>query len=148
MYPFSRRAMATAEIRGGELAPELFGEVRFYQKRESVLVVADISNLPQSNASGFFALHIHEGNSCAGEKFSNTGNHYNPVGAPHPRHAGDLPPLMLCNGGAYLAVCTDRFRVEDVIGRTVVIHNGPDDFRSQPSGNAGDKIACGLIRRG
>ena len=147
MYKFTSRQAAVAYVRGGDTAPDLFGEVKFYQKRGSVLVVANISNLPQTDGSDFFGFHIHEGDRCSGENFSNTGNHYCPMAAPHPEHAGDLPPLMLCNGGAYLAVMTDRFRVEDIIGRTVVIHSGSDDFRSQPAGNAGDKIACGVIRR-
>ena len=138
---------AVAYVRGGKDAPSLFGEIRFYDQRRSVLVIADIQNLPRTNVSGFFALHVHEGNSCSGEAFANTKNHYNPKDTPHPNHAGDLPPLLLCNGGAFMAVETDRFRVSDVIGRTVVIHSGPDDFTSQPSGNAGKKIACGLIRK-
>lgn len=138
---------AAAYIRGGEDAPDLFGEVRFYQKPESVLVAANISNLPRRGGSGFFALHIHEGADCSGEQFSATGNHYNPAGVQHPRHAGDLPPLLWCNGGAFSAVMTDRFRVEEIIGRTVVIHSGSDDFKTQPAGNAGEKLACGVIRR-
>ena len=142
MYPD-----AVAHIRGGREAPCLSGDVQFYQKCGSVLVVAQICGLPQDNDLGFFALHIHEGGSCSGEGFSDTGGHYNPTGAQHPNHAGDLPPLMLCNGGAYLAVQTDRFCVRDIIGRTVVIHSGPDDFHSQPAGNAGTKIACGVICR-
>ena len=66
----------------------------------------------------------------------------------HPKHAGDLPPLMGCQGNAYLAVKTDRFIVHDIIGKTVVIHSDPDDFHTQPAGNAGKKIACGVIRKG
>lgn len=66
----------------------------------------------------------------------------------HPKHAGDLPPLLACQGSAYLSVKTDRFCVEDILGRTVVIHSDPDDFHSQPAGNAGKKIACGVIRVG
>lgn len=110
-------------------------------------MVADVSGLPQGNPSGFFALHIHEGGDCGGEDFLHTQGHYNPAQTPHPEHAGDLPPLLLCRDGAYLAVRTDRFRAQDVVGRTVVIHSGPDDLRSQPAGNAGAKIACGVIRR-
>ncbi len=147
MNKFLIRPDAVARIRGGIDTPSIFGDVKFYQKRGGVLVVAEIFNLPMSNNSGFFAFHIHEGNSCSGEKFSNTGSHFNPTSLPHPNHAGDLPPLMLCGGGAYMAVMSDRFRIEDVIGRTVVIHSGADDFTSQPSGNAGDKIACGVIAR-
>lgn len=65
--------------------------------------------------------------------------------APHPFHAGDLPPLLSCKGRAYLAVITGRFCVKDVIGRSVVIHAGPDDLHTQPAGNAGAKIGCGVI---
>lgn len=136
---------AVACIKGNQEAPQLSGEVRFYQQCKSVLVVANISGFPQEQDSGFFGFHIHEGNSCSGKGFSDTKGHYNPSGAAHPEHAGDLPPLMLCNGGAYLSVQTNRFRVKDIIGRTVVIHSGSDDFYSQPAGNAGTKIACGVI---
>lgn len=62
-------------------------------------------------------------------------------------HAGDLPPLLSCQGNAYLSVKTDRFSVNEIIGRTVVIHSNPDDFHTQPAGNAGKKIACGVIQR-
>ena len=145
MYSCTVRPTAVARIKGGHDAPGLSGEVRFYQECRSVLVVANISNLPPNSDSGFFALHIHEGGNCSGVDFPNTGSHYDPSGEKHPKHAGDLPPLMLCNGGACLAVRTDRFCVRDVIGRTVMIHSGPDDFHTQPAGNSGDKIACGVI---
>lgn len=140
------RPDAIAYIKGGKEAPYLYGEVKFYQKCGSVLVVANVYGLPKEYNSGFFAMHIHEGRCCSGEDFSDTGGHYNPADVPHPNHAGDLPPLMLCHDGAYLAVSTDRFCVQDVIGRTVIIHSGSDDFHSQPAGNAGTKIACGEIR--
>lgn len=138
---------AVAHIRGGSENPSIRGLVRFYQEAGRVLLVAEMSGLSQRTDSGFLALHIHEGGSCEGSGFPETGGHYNPGEMPHPRHAGDLPPLLLCGGGAFLAVRTDRFRVSDVIGKTVVIHSGPDDFRSQPAGNAGSKIACGVIER-
>lgn len=137
---------AIAHIRGGEQAPDLRGQVKFYQRKCSVLVSVNITGLPSTD-SGFFGFHIHEGASCSGADFPNTGSHYNPADAPHPAHAGDLPPLMLCNGGACMTVATDRFHVEDIIGRTVIIHSMPDDLHSQPAGNAGIKIACGVICR-
>ncbi len=139
---------ARAQVRGGADAPRLSGTVSFYQKDNGVLVVAHVSGLPRDNAAGFFALHIHEGADCGGTDFADTGGHYDPVGAPHPNHAGDLPPLLSCGGEAYLAVLTDRFTVKEVIGRTVVIHAHPDDFHSQPAGHAGTKIACGMIVHG
>lgn len=132
---------AKAYVRGGGVR----GEVKFYQKHGAVLVIADISGLPDNNPSGFFAFHIHEGSSCLGAGFSETKSHYNPKNAPHPQHSGDLPPLLSTDGKAYLAVLTNRFTVKEITGKTVVIHSRPDDFNSQPAGNAGTKIACGVI---
>lgn len=140
---------AAAHISSGGNPNGPFGTVYFYQYGPDTLVAADIRRLPGSAApcsSGIFALHIHEGNSCGGVDFSDTKGHYNPGGCAHPHHAGDLPPLFSCNGHAFMAVLTDRFRAAEVIGRTVVIHSGRDDFTSQPAGDSGTKIACGVIR--
>ena len=71
--------------------------------------------------------------------------HYNPGNKSHPQHAGDLPPLLSDAGEAWMSVYTSRFFPEDVIGKTVVIHDRPDDFHTQPSGDSGEKIACGKI---
>ncbi len=139
------RPDAVAYIKGGSKAPDLLAEVRFYQNQDGVLVTVEASGLPKSNTSGFFGFHIHEGKACSGDDFSSTGGHYNPKGVAHPEHAGDLPPLLSCKGDAYMTVLTDRFKVKDIIGRTVVIHSKADDFHTQPAGNAGDKIACGVI---
>ena len=137
---------AIALIRGGDSAPTVMGTVKFYQNKNCVRVVADIKNLPPTT-TGFFGFHIHEGADCGEKGFSNSKSHYNPDNTPHPQHAGDLPPLMLCGNNAYFSVLTDRFNVADIIGRTVIIHNMPDDFTTQPSGNAGEKIACGVIKK-
>ncbi len=136
---------AVADIRGNGNAPRLFGTVKFYEMKDFVLIEAIIDGLPPSK-SGFFGFHIHEGESCGGIDFAETGGHYNPQGLAHPAHAGDLPPLILCDGGAFIAFATDRFKLKDIIGKTVVIHSNPDDFTTQPAGNAGTKIACGVIK--
>ena len=146
MYYCRKCLDAVAEIRGGVEAPQLAGCVEFYQENECVLIVARISGLSESE-TGFFGFHIHQGESCSGADFSGTGSHYNPMDQMHPVHAGDLPPLLACRGIAYLSVKTDRFSVDEIIGRTVVIHSDPDDFHSQPAGNSGKKIACGVIRK-
>ena len=138
---------AVACIRGGAEHPCLRGIVKFYEQREGTLVVAQIDGLPKESETGFFAFHIHEGRDCGGEGFADTGGHFNPGNTEHPRHAGDLPPLLSDNGRAFMQVLTGRFRVDEVIGRTVIIHSHPDDFHTQPSGNAGTKIACGVICR-
>jgi Cu-Zn family superoxide dismutase len=134
-----------ARITGGAEAPQLSGRVEFYQANGCVLVVARISGLPRESETGFFGFHIHQGGDCSGAGFSGTGSHYNPAERAYPEHAGDLPPLLECRGNAYLSFRTDRFSVNDIIGRTVVIHSDPDDFHTQPAGNAGKKIACGVI---
>lgn len=77
--------------------------------------------------------------------FPNAGTHYNPFECPHPYHAGDMPPLFGANGYAFLTFVTSRFTVNDIVGKTIIVHSEPDDFSTQPSGNAGEKIACGVI---
>ena len=109
-------------------------------------MVAQISGLPKTR-TGFFGFHIHEGKDCGGSGFSETGSHYDVAGNTHPLHAGDLPPLLSAEGRAFLSVVTDHFCVQDILGKTVVIHSSPDDFTSQPAGNAGPKLACGIIGR-
>lgn len=139
---------AVAHICGGIEAPQLSGCVQFYQENGCVLIIARISGLPMESETGFFGFHIHQGENCSGMDFSGTESHYDPANREHPNHAGDLPPLLECRGNAYLSVKTDRFSLSDIIGRTMVIHSDPDDFRSQPAGNAGRKIACGVICKG
>ena len=139
---------AVARITGGVEAPQLSGCVEFYQKNGCVLVVARILGLPKESETGFFGFHIHQGRNCSGAEFSGTEGHYNPMGWAHSEHAGDLPPLIRCRGNAYLSFSTDQFCVNEIIGRTVVIHSDPDDFHTQPAGNAGRKIACVVICKG
>ena len=104
--------------------------------------------MEQNCSGGVFGFHIHEGNACTGNEndpFANAGGHYNPTNCPHPYHAGDLPPLFSNNGYAFMSVLINKFTVNEIIGRTVIIHSQPDDFTTQPSGNSGKKIACGEI---
>lgn len=142
----TNKPAAIAFINGINTTSAIRGIIKFYQKQNCVLIVAAISGLPQTSTN-FFGFHIHEGSDCGGEGFLDSKGHYNPFGAAHPSHAGDLPPLMLCGNRAYSSVITDRFNVSDIIGRTVIIHDMPDDFTSQPSGNSGEKIACGIIKK-
>ena len=111
---------AIAWIQGNDSQPQLAGSVKFYRTSYGgVLVEAEIFG---------------------------TGNHYNPDSMPHPQHAGDLPPLLGNQGYAYQVFYDKRFFVDAILGRSVVIHSMADDFTSQPSGNSGDKIGCGVIQ--
>lgn len=146
------RPQAEAVIRGSEDYPDIRGKVMFYNARGGMLVRAEITGLPKGAGdcdSPIFSFHIHSGNACTGnhtDMFANVGAHFNPQGCPHPYHAGDLPPLFSVGGNAVLEVLTDRFTIPQIVGRTVIIHSRPDDFTTQPSGNSGKKVACGVIR--
>lgn len=142
---------AKAIVKGSDAYPELHGEVLFYDAVGGTLVMAQMFGLPKAQKPcdpQVFAFHIHDGESCTGTRedpFANAGMHYNPQNCPHPAHAGDMPPLFGSDGYAYMVFYTDRFMVNDVIGRTVIVHSKPDDFKTQPSGDAGTKMACGQI---
>ena len=148
----SHRPDAWAMISGQKKYYEIHGRVRFYQTKYGVVVVSEVGGLPTQEGAcekPIYAFHIHEGSSCSGsaeDPFARTGMHYNPYECPHPYHAGDLPPLFASNGYAFSAVLTDRFTVKDIVGKTILIHSGVDDFTSQPAGNSGIKIACGEIK--
>ena len=152
-YFASRCPAASAKIAGGPAHPDIAGRVNFFPAGNGVLVIAEVHGLPSKDEAcpvEVFGFHIHTGSDCTGtaeDPFSNAGAHFNPKNCPHPAHAGDLPPLFGNDGYAFMMVYTDRFSVPDVIGRTVIIHSNPDDFTTQPSGNSGQKIACGQIRR-
>lgn len=143
--------LAVAKINGGSDFPEIYGEVNFFNTENGVFVIAEIDNLPSgpsSCESSVFGFHIHEGNGCYGsstDEFAGTRNHYNPSGVAHPYHAGDMPPLFCSDGYAFLAFVTNRFDIDEIIGKTIVIHSMRDDFTTQPSGDSGEKIACGVI---
>lgn len=140
---------AYADITGNADNGRLSGTVKFYDAPDGVLVEAIIFGLPNAAppyASAFYGFHIHENGNCT-EPFEQTGDHYNPDGTPHPNHAGDMPPLLGNHGFAYSVFYTARFKLSEIIGRSVIIHDSPDDFTSQPSGSSGTKIACGVIRQ-
>ena len=80
------------------------------------------------------------------DAFKESEGHYNPNQCPHPAHAGDLPPLLNNKGMAVSVVLTGQFALNDIVGRTIIIHSMADDFRTQPAGDSGKKIACGKIR--
>lgn len=143
---------AYAELLGNPGTGEIHGMVRFYPIGAGVLVNAEVYGLPVSTepcGSDIFGFHIHEGHSCTGDNsdpYANAGAHFNPSLCPHPAHEGDMPPLFGSNGFAWMMYETDRLRISDIIGKTIIIHSQPDDFSTQPSGNSGMKIACGTIQ--
>lgn len=148
----NRRPQAVASMRGSDKYPSISGYVYFYQMDRGVLVAAQVAGLPDAVSGSphrIFAFHIHSGAPCSPthtDHFAAVGGHYNPAGVSHPNHAGDLPPLFGNHGCAFQIFFTDRFSVREIIHKTLIIHSEPDDFTTQPSGNAGEKIACGEVK--
>ena len=128
------------------------GEVSFEQLNGKVRVTAQVIGLKPNQEHGF---HIHEVGDCSSGDGMSAKGHFNPFGKPHgkggDRHAGDLPNLKADKGGrAKLTVDLDILTVTpgpaSVIGRGIIVHAQPDDYTSQPVGNAGARMACGVIK--
>lgn len=138
-------------IKGSPAYPDIWGTTLMYPCWGGTLLLAEVQGLPQcpeTCSSEIYGFHIHEGSSCKGtpeDSFPHVGQHWNPEYCPHPAHMGDLPPLFGSCGYALTLFYTRRFVPEETIGHTIVIHTMPDDFKTQPSGASGDKIACGEI---
>lgn len=137
------KVKARALIFGGQDYKNITGEVDFYNFLNGTMVVCLIKNLPQTN-SNFFGFHIHSQGECSGD-FSSAGEHLG--SGEHPSHQGDMPVLLSCDGTAFMAFYTNRFTPNDIIKKSVIIHLMPDDFTTQPSGNSGKRIACGVIEK-
>lgn len=156
-YPFSiNRDMtdappnAYALVNGSPKYPDISGIVKFYDTPyQGIILYAEFLHLPlytPEDIPSFYGFHIHEHGDCS-HNFSNTGGHYNPKNQPHPYHAGDLPPITSCDGYSWMSVYIRQLRLKDVIGRSVIVHGMADDFTTQPSGNSGEKIACGIVEK-
>ncbi|BBB92126.1 MAG TPA: superoxide dismutase family protein [Methylomusa anaerophila] len=150
-------AVAIARVKGGPLAPDINGTVIFTSIAGGTEVFVKVNGLPpfepaQCNQPqiGPHGFHIHQKGCCQvgdpANPFLAAGEHWNPTKQPHGNHAGDFPVLFSNNGYACMAFFTNKFRVEDVIGKSVIIHQGPDDYQTQPAGGAGKRLACGVIR--
>lgn len=146
------RPDASAVIKGSSEYPGISGIVDFYRSDKGTVVSVSIKGLPHLKrpcTSRIFGFHIHEGGACEGDKndpFAKAMAHFDKGDCDHPYHSGDLPPLPGAGEYGIMSFLTDRFSVDDIIGRTVIIHEKPDDLITQPSGNAGKKIACGVIK--
>lgn len=157
MNRFMPCTLARADIIGGPLAPQIRGVVLFTPMPGGTQVYVNIQGLPPYQPAknskapmGPHGFHIHENGNCSignpEEPFKAAGEHWNPDNQPHGNHAGDFPVLFSNNGVAIMSFFTNRFKPEDVIGKSIIIHQNPDDYRTQPAGNAGKRLACGVIK--
>jgi len=103
------------------------------------------------NPIGPHGFHIHEFGDCQigdpADPFQAVGGHWNPTNQPHGNHAGDFPVLFSNQGRANMCFFTNAFKPEQVINKAIIIHQNPDDYRTQPAGDAGKRLACGIIER-
>ncbi len=142
-------AVTTIEARSGSAAA---GDASFVQDGDSVRIVVNVKGATQ----GEHGLHIHEKGDCSAADGASAGPHFNPGGHNHggldqsPRHAGDLGNISVgADGMGKLEVVLKGLTVapgeSSVVGRALVLHEKPDDLRTQPSGNSGARIGCGVI---
>jgi len=128
------------------------GRVTFVQEGDGVHVTTNISGLAPNSVHGF---HVHEKGDCSSGDGMSTGGHFNPEGKHHgpqegEHHAGDMPSLTAdAYGNANASFVLKGVAIggggADLVGRGVIVHKDPDDFKTQPTGNSGPRIACAVI---
>lgn len=129
------------------------GNLSFTQTAEGVKVIGTFEGLKPKGQHG---IHVHESGDCSGPKFASAGGHFNPTKTPHggpesaEKHIGDFGNLKAdVKGRAKFEWTIPNAKLGDpalgLVGRAVIVHLNPDDLKSQPSGNSGDRIACGRI---
>ena len=144
---------ATAQLQPTK-GSKTFGEATFEQVGGKVHVVVYVQGLKPGQEHG---LHIHEVGDCSSGDGMSAKGHFNPLNKPHAhydspeRHAGDLPALKADKlGRAKVDITVDVLTVTpgatSVINRALIVHADPDDYKTQPTGNAGARIACGVIQ--
>jgi superoxide dismutase, Cu-Zn family len=151
--PVHATAVATLEARSGS---QVSGTIGFVQMGDgTVRAHVELSGLSPGSEHG---LHIHAVGDCSAADASSAGGHYNPDGSTHGRagfgahHAGDIDSVVADGSGRVIAdLRMEGVTVEDgarsLVGHSVIVHRDRDDYVSQPSGNAGPRIACGVIVR-
>jgi Cu-Zn family superoxide dismutase len=132
------------------------GVVNFVRAGSKVVVSGEVRDLKPNTLHGF---HVHDKADCSAPDAASAGGHFNPEGKPHgevghaPHHAGDLMVLRAdAQGTATFSYEIESLTVatgaaNDVVGRSVIVHADPDDFKSQPAGNSGARVACGVVVR-
>ena len=148
--------MSSSGTAAANLAPtagnRAAGTVTFTPMGDRVRVVAKVTGLTQ----GMHGFHIHEKGDCSAADAMSAGGHFNPTNKPHgnpaagDHHGGDMPMLEADAGGnAALDVTLDTITLDTgangVVGRAVIVHNDPDDYKTQPTGNSGARVACGVV---
>jgi len=144
---------ARADIKNAE--GKTVGTASLRDTKDGVLITLNVKGLPE----GLHAVHVHAVGKCEGPAFTTAGGHFNPMNKKHRLkntdgpHAGDLPDMYVNKDGIgryeslleSFTLAPGQTSILDADGSTLVIHASPDDNISDPSGNSGDRIACGVI---
>ena len=149
---------STAHMAVANLAPAsgslVSGKLMLMPMGNGVHVTGDIGGLAPGSNHGF---HIHETGDCSAADASSAGGHFNPSASPHGKaesgahHAGDIDNIVADASGVahvnahVLGVSLGGGASNDIVGRAFVVHAAPDDYATQPSGNSGARIACGVV---
>ncbi len=151
-YIENERPALIADIRGGASHPNIRGLIHMYWLPNAIFLQSEFEGLPASRVFGF---HVHDGIICGAssgdQQFAEAGSHFDNCSeglwcGQHPYHAGDLSPIFSDSDGyAASQLYLDRAVVAEYSGKPVVLHMMPDDFTSQPAGNSGVRIACGIL---
>lgn len=147
---------AVATLSGTKPDTTVNGTVRFTQEGDQVRMDLQISVPKKANQS--VAMHIHEHGDC-GDMGKHAGGHWNPTNENHGKwgegafHSGDIGNIQLDgSGNGSLQLTSNRWSIggdarTNVLNKTIIVHAGVDDYTSQPAGNSGERIGCGVIQQ-
>jgi len=145
-------ATMTVSLTGAPTDTDFAGTISVTPEGSGVRIVADVAGV---DTDGLHGIHVHENGQCdhegeGGQHFTSAGGHFNPSGTEHacpptdPRHAGDLGNIEVSGGTGHLELSVSNLTADQLNGKALILHAGEDDCKTQPTGNAGDRLACGV----
>lgn len=148
-------ASTTVTLQGGPDDTDFAGTLSITPEGTGVRIMADVAGVDKDGKHG---IHVHENGMCehhpAGadaKPFSTAGGHFNPTNTEHacpptdPRHAGDLGNIEVSGGKGHLELSVANLTMDQLNGKAIILHAGEDDCKTQPTGNSGDRLACGVV---
>lgn len=143
----------TVSLQGDPADTDFAGTVSITPEGTGVRIVADVAGV---DTDGKHGIHVHENGMCdhegeGGKHFTSAGGHFNPANTEHacpptdPRHAGDLGNIEVSGGKGHLELSVTNLTADQLHGKAIILHAGEDDCKTQPTGNSGDRLACGVV---
>lgn len=145
----------TVTLQGAPEDTDFAGTLTITPNGTGVSLIADVAGV---DTDGRHGIHVHENGMCEhhpaqtdAKPFSTAGGHFNPAGVEHacpptdPRHAGDLGNIEVTGGKGHLELSVTNLSMDQITGKAIILHTGEDDCKTQPTGNSGDRLACGVV---